>query len=68
MIKKQYLFPEMYINKVPKCDVCEDTILVDTGRRIMTMPTQVVLRCPNCNKEYTYYENELQGEWVWKTI
>ena len=68
MIEKQYVFPECYINKIPKCDDCKNVILKDTGIRLMSMPAQVKLKCPNCNKEYDDYENELEGEWVWRTI
>ncbi len=68
MIEKQFLFPECYINKIPKCDDCKNIILRDTGMRLATNPGQVILKCPNCNKEYYYYENELIGEWKWRII
>lgn len=67
MIEKQYLFPECYINKIPKCDDCKE-VLKDTGERLTSFPIQVVLHCPKCNKQYTFYEYELQGEWKWRTI
>lgn len=68
MIKEQYLFPEFYINKIPKCDNCTDTILEDTGARLASYPPKVILKCPKCFTEYNYTENELQGEWKWRTI
>lgn len=67
MIEKQYMLPECYINKVPKCDKCKE-ILRDTGMRLTSNPPKIILRCPICNKEYNYYEYELQGEWKWRTI
>lgn len=68
MIEKQFVFPEYYINKVPKCDDCKNVILQDTGIRLTSYPPQIVLRCPNCNREYTHYEHELRGEWKWRAI
>ena len=50
MIEKQFVFPEYYINKVPKCDDCKNVILQDTGIRLTSYPPQMVLRCPNCNR------------------
>lgn len=67
MIEKQYVFPECYVNKIPKCDDCKE-ILNDTGMRLTSYPAQLILKCPKCNKEYTYYENELQGEWKWRVM
>lgn len=67
MIRKQYVYPECYINKIPICDDCKET-LKDTGRRLMSNPPLIVLQCPKCKREYNYRENELQGEWKWKTI
>lgn len=68
MIEKQYVFPEFYINKVPKCDDCNNVILEDTGYRLTSNPPKIVLKCPKCNKEYTYYEHEVRGEWKWRTL
>lgn len=67
MIDKQFLFPEYYIAKIPKCDDCK-VKLQDTGISLMTNPPQRQFVCPKCSKQYNIYENELQGEWRWRTI
>ena len=42
MIEKQYVFPQYYINKIPKCDDCKDIILIDTGARLTSsIPTPI---------------------------
>ena len=68
MVEKQFVIPEMYINKIPKCDDCVDTVLEDTGLRLMCKPAKILLQCPKCKKEYTFLEDDLKGEWVWRTI
>lgn len=68
MIDKHYLFPECYVAKVPKCDDCKGIILKQTGQILMSNPLQIEYKCPNCNKMYTYREDELQGEWKWRVI
>lgn len=67
MIEKQYLIPEFYINKVPKCDECK-VRLEDTGARLLVDPPLFVYKCPNCGDEYKFYEEEIRGEWKWRTI
>lgn len=67
MLEKHYLFPECYIIKIPKCDNCK-VELQDTGIVLMSNPPQYTYKCPKCNKEYTFRENEIQGEWKWRTI
>ena len=69
MIKKHYLFPECYVMKVPKCDDCDNVILAHTGN-IVTPEAgeQLEYRCPKCNKIYLFSENDLKGEWKWRTI
>lgn len=66
-IKKQFLIPECYIQKIPVCDNC-GLPLQDTGRRLMSYPPKATFICNHCNKEHTFFENELQGEWKWRTI
>lgn len=67
MIKKQFLIPECYVHKVPVCDNCNE-VLVDTGIMNMSNPSQCKFVCPKCNKEYTFFEKDLRGEWKWRTI
>ena len=67
MIDKHYLFPECYIAKIPKCDECKVT-LNQEPYTLMSNPPILVFKCPKCNKEYHYNENELKGEWKWRTI
>lgn len=67
MIKSQYLLPEFYIRKYPICDICNKE-LVKQSYELMTNPVTYVYKCPNCNKEYNYREDELRGEWKWRTI
>lgn len=67
MIKKQFLIPEFYIHKIPYCDVC-DRELEEQPYIVMTNPPQHTFKCPSCNKEYTYREDEVKGEWKWRTI
>ena len=66
-IKKQFLIPECYVHKVPICDDCAQQ-LEDTGRRLMSNPPLCQFICKRCNKEYSFREHELQGEWKWRTI
>lgn len=67
MIEKHYLFPECYIAKIPKCDKCKIE-LRQTGTHLATYPPQLEYECPGC-KEISYYrEDEVQGEWKWRTI
>ena len=67
MIRKQFLIPECYINKIPICDDCQE-ILQNTGVQLLTSPPKYQLVCPKCSKSYTFNESELKGEWKWKTI
>ena len=67
MIKKQFLIPECYVHKVPVCDNCNE-VLVDTDIMNMSNPPQCKFVCPKCNKEYTFSEKDLRGEWKWRTI
>lgn len=67
MIKQQFLFPEYYVQKIPFCDNC-NVELYFTGSQLLSAPAKNVMRCPNCKKFYHISENELQGEWKWKTI
>lgn len=67
MIEKHFLVPQYYILKIPKCDNCKIN-LEDTGRRLLTYPPSSIYKCPKCNKEYYFRENELEGEWKWRTI
>lgn len=66
-IRKQFLIPECYINKIPICDDCGQ-LLEDTGRRLLSSPPRASYICKKCNKEYNFFEYELQGEWKWRTI
>lgn len=67
MIEKQYLIPECYINKVPKCDECK-VELWNTGVELLSTNCLRVYQCPNCNKKYNIPAADLQGEWKWRTI
>lgn len=67
MIEKQYLMPEFYIHKIPKCDKC-NVVLTDTHISYPTSPVKWKYVCPICNEEYTFTSDELQGEWKWKII
>lgn len=67
MLKKQFLFPECYINKIPYCDKCK-LRLQDNNLMIATEPPKWQYICPKCNEIYEFTSNELQGEWKWKTI
>ena len=68
MIDKHYLFPEVYIAKIPKCDDCKGIVLKQTGQVLMSNPALIQYKCPNCDKIYNIREDELQGEWKWRTI
>ena len=68
MIDKHFLFPEFYIAKVPKCDDCTGIVLKQTGQIIMTNPALIEYVCPKSGKNYSYREDELQGEWKWRAI
>ena len=68
MIDKHFLFPEMYIAKVPKCDDCEKQVLQQTGHMLMSNPPLVEYVCPKCKKIYNYTQDELEGEWKWRVI
>ncbi len=65
MIKKEFLFPEVFVLKVPYCDKCE-TRLIDTGKMIAVNPPLYTYKCPKCNEEYKFNEGELGGEWKWR--
>ncbi len=67
MIKSQFSFPECYIRKQAYCDDCKIP-LQDTGTRISSLPQLIVMRCPKCKETYNISENELQGQWKWRTI
>ena len=67
MIEKHYLFPECYVIKIPKCDEC-NIELKQEPYVLSSNPVQYNYRCPKCNKEYHFYEKELEGEWKWRTI
>lgn len=69
VIKKTYLFPQFYIHKQAFCDDCDNVILEHTGN-IVTQEAgeQLEYRCPKCNKIYLFSENDLKGEWKWRTI
>lgn len=67
MIKKQFLFPECYINKVPYCDKCKVQLL-NTNTELLTSPPIKIFQCPKCKEKYNIRADELQGEWKWKTI
>lgn len=67
MIKKQYLFPECYINKVACCDDCEVPLDM-TNTQLLSDPPKQVMKCPKCNKEYYIDMNQIKGEWKWRTI
>ena len=67
MIRKQFLFPQFYINKIPYCDDCKIP-LQSTGTVLMSSPPQYEYKCYNCGKEYSFKEDEIQGEWKWRAI
>ena len=67
MVEKQFLFPQYYINKILKCDICKE-ILINTGEVLMSNPPIYIYKCSNCNKTYNFKEDDIRGEWVWKTI
>jgi len=67
MIEKQYLIPECYINKVPKCDKCKLELMYTNSELLMDPPLRVY-ECPKCNERYNIPIAELQGEWKWRII
>lgn len=67
MIQKQFLFPEYYIKKIPTCDKCK-TSLESTGTVLMSNPPLYVYKCPRCQEIYNIKEDDLQGEWKWRSI
>ena len=67
MVKKQFLFPECYINKIPYCDKC-NVQLWDTNVELLSSPPKKVFQCPKCNEKYNIRIDEIQGEWKWRTI
>lgn len=67
MIKKEFCFPEYYINKVPMCDDC-NCVLNATGIVYTVYPQLYEYKCDKCGKLYKFNESELQGEWKWRTI
>lgn len=67
MIKEEFLIPEYYVNKVPMCDDCK-VALKQEPYILMSNPAKYGYKCPKCNKEYYFFENELKGEWKWRTI
>jgi hypothetical protein len=67
MIKNTFLFPQYYIQKVPYCDIC-NIPLTGTGTVIMTNPPMHEYVCESCHKKYSFSENEIQGEWRWRSI
>lgn len=67
MIKKQYLIPEAYINKIPYCDIC-DRPLEQKNEVLLSSPPMYMFKCPSCGKDYTFREDEVKGEWKWRTI
>ena len=67
MIENKYLFPQCYIQKIPKCDDCKE-VLFDTNIMYPTNPPKWKYTCPKCGKEYAFFEKDLRGEWKFRTI
>lgn len=66
-IKKQYLIPEFYIQKIPICDDC-NIPLIDLQCQLLSSPPKAMYKCKKCNKNYNFNVNDIQGEWKWRTI
>lgn len=67
MIEKRFLIPECYVFKIPKCDDCK-VELQKLPYELLTYPAKYHYQCPECKKEYTFLQNEVEGEWRWRTI
>ena len=66
-IKKNFLVPEVYIQKTAYCNKCNQRLLF-TGSQLLSDPPQNVMICPNCKETFNISETELQGELRWRTI
>lgn len=67
MIRNKYLIPECYVAPIPICDEC-NCELERQNVQYLTDPVLFVYKCPKCNKEYTFREDEVTGHWKWRTI
>lgn len=67
MIKHEFLIPECYVNPVPLCDNC-NIKLENQNVQYLSDPPLNVYKCPRCNKEYTFTNNEISGYWKWRRI
>ena len=67
MIEKKFLFPEYYILKIPKCDKC-NVALKNNNMQLAIYPPKYEYECPECGNIYNFREDEVQGEWKWRTI
>lgn len=67
MIHKQFLIPEYYIHKIPMCDNCKIE-LESTETVLASYPPLYPYKCPHCGEIYNIREQDLKGEWKWRTI
>lgn len=67
MIKETRYKPKCYVERTPYCDDC-DTPLNRDSLVLTTNPIQLVYKCPKCNREYCYTENEVGGYWEWQNL
>lgn len=65
MIKETKYKPKYYVARVPYCDDC-GTELNKVNFNLLSNPIKIGYKCPKCNKEYYYTEEEIGGYWVWQ--